>query len=260
MKQFHYLCGLPRAGNTLFASLMNQNPKVAVTANSMVCDIFCGSALLKNTDIYANYPDEKSLDNVTNNTLQIYYSHWKANHIIDRATWGLPMNLEVLKRHAPNDIKIIVLVRDIKEVLASFIKFSYSNKINYIAKNAKTLEERCDYVMKNGGELHKWIQAVYNLTRPNNREYIHLIEYDDLVSNPKDTIKDVYEYLNIEPYKHKFTNMSQLNNNDISYHDGVLGGKLHTIKEDKVEKSNYDMYKYLPEDIDQRYKLDKFWR
>tara|TARA_R110000824_G_scaffold160463_2_gene335281 strand:+ start:1092 stop:1943 length:852 start_codon:yes stop_codon:yes gene_type:complete len=259
-KKFYYLCGLPRAGNTLFSSIMNQNPKVSVTANSMVCDIFIGAEMLKKTDIYANYPDTQSLDNITKNIIPNYYSHWKANTIIDRSVWGYPPNFEVLKKYAPNKIKIIVLVRDLKEILASFVKFSYSSEYNYISKNAKTLTERCNYVMKNGGSLHKWIQSVYNLTRPENKEYIHLIEYDDLVNNTKKEIDGVYDYLEIPKFEHRFGDLEQLENNGIGYDDSSIGLGLHTVKSDKVEKSNYNIYDYLPEDVDQRYKLDKFWR
>ena len=39
MKEIFFLSGLPRAGNTLFGSLMNQNPNVAVTANSITADM-----------------------------------------------------------------------------------------------------------------------------------------------------------------------------------------------------------------------------
>ena len=38
MKEIFFLSGLPRAGNTLFGSLMNQNPDVAVTVNSITAD------------------------------------------------------------------------------------------------------------------------------------------------------------------------------------------------------------------------------
>ena len=31
-KQIYFLCAMPRSGNTLFASIMNQNPDIAVTA------------------------------------------------------------------------------------------------------------------------------------------------------------------------------------------------------------------------------------
>jgi sulfotransferase len=259
MKQFYYLCGLPRAGNTLFSSIMNQNPKVSVTANSMVADIFIGAEMLKKTDIYANYPDGQSLDNITKNIIPNYYSHWKADCIIDRTIWGLPSHFEVLKKYAPNKIKIIVLVRDLKEILASFIKFSYSSKDNFIAREGGTIQERCDDIMKNGGELHRWIQAVYNLTRPENKEYMHLIEYDDLVNNTKEEIDKVYDYLDIESFEHRFTDLNQLENNGIKYDDSVIGEGLHKVKEDNISKSDYDMWEYLPSDVDKRYRLDKFW-
>ena len=38
-KQIYFLCAMPRSGNTLFASLMNQNPDIAVTANSITLEI-----------------------------------------------------------------------------------------------------------------------------------------------------------------------------------------------------------------------------
>ena len=259
-KQFFYLCGLPRAGNTLFASIMNQNKNISVTGNSIVCDILYKINELKKFDVFTNFPDHQSLDNTLKNIMNNYYSDWNSEYIIDRTPWGTPYNLELLKKYITNDIKIIVLVRDLKEVLASFIKFSYMSDDNYIAKDNKTLEERCDYIMLDGGGLHTWVQAVYNLTRPENKQYIHLIEYNDLVKQPKKEIDKVYDYLDIEPFKHRFTNLSQLENNGIKYNDSEIGDGLHTIKEDKVEKSNYDMWDYLPKNADDMYMLKPFWR
>ena len=34
-KQIYFLCAMPRSGNTLFSSIMNQNPDVVVTPNSI---------------------------------------------------------------------------------------------------------------------------------------------------------------------------------------------------------------------------------
>ena len=39
MKEIFFLNGLPRAGNTVFSSIMNQNPNVAATANSICADM-----------------------------------------------------------------------------------------------------------------------------------------------------------------------------------------------------------------------------
>ena len=64
MKKIYYLVGLPRAGNTLFGSILNQNPRVRVTANSIVSEIMWLTECLKKDEAYQNFPDEKSLDNV----------------------------------------------------------------------------------------------------------------------------------------------------------------------------------------------------
>ena len=55
---------MPRSGNTLFASIMNQNPAIAATPNSITLEIMKDLVLLKKTDVFLNYPDHKSLDNV----------------------------------------------------------------------------------------------------------------------------------------------------------------------------------------------------
>ena len=52
MKKFFYLHGLPRAGNTLLGSIINQNPKVAVTANSIIADMLGELYTLQNSDIF----------------------------------------------------------------------------------------------------------------------------------------------------------------------------------------------------------------
>ena len=46
-KQIYFLCATPRSGNTLFASLMNQNPDIAVTANSITLEIMKELILIK---------------------------------------------------------------------------------------------------------------------------------------------------------------------------------------------------------------------
>ena len=53
-KQLLFLVALPRSGNTLFASIMNQNPDVAATPNSITLEIMKDLFLLKDTDVFQN--------------------------------------------------------------------------------------------------------------------------------------------------------------------------------------------------------------
>ena len=75
MKKIYYLVGLPRAGNTLFGSLLNQNPRVKVTANSVVPDIIWRRECLKGDQIYNEFPDENSLNSVLENIIPNYYQN-----------------------------------------------------------------------------------------------------------------------------------------------------------------------------------------
>ena len=43
---------MPRSGNTLFASVMNQNSEIAATANSITLEIMKDLFLLKETDVF----------------------------------------------------------------------------------------------------------------------------------------------------------------------------------------------------------------
>ena len=79
-RKLFFLVALPRSGNTLLASILNQNPDIAATANSMTLEIMKVLFLLKQTDVFKNYPDHKSLDNVLNTVFDNYYKDWPKNY------------------------------------------------------------------------------------------------------------------------------------------------------------------------------------
>jgi hypothetical protein len=258
MKKIFFLVGLPRAGNTLLSSILNQNPDIAVTANSIVPDILFNILKLKDTEIFKNFPDYKSFNNIAHHVFDLYYKDWNFKYIIDRSCWGTPGNLKVLKERQ-KDIKIIVLVRDIIEVEASFIRWSHNHNGAFMSKyNVQTIEERCDRLMKSD-IIAKSLMAVQNLLRPEHRDLCHLVEYNDLVSNPKKTIKGIYNYLKIPKFKHHYTNLSQFEMNGIKYDDTILGEGLHTIKTNNINRANYDVRSLVPKSIVEKYRPLNFW-
>ena len=107
-KKYFFLAGLPRSGNTLLSSILNQNPEINVSANSFVCDILFHGISLQYHECFQNFPDKKSLEDFIASTFDSYYQNWKGNYIIDRGPWGTPQNLNILKEYLNNEIKIIV--------------------------------------------------------------------------------------------------------------------------------------------------------
>ena len=75
---------MPRSGNTLFSTVMNQNPEITCTANSITLEIMKNLIILKETDVFQNFPDHNSLDNVLDSVFDTYYKDWSQEIIIDR--------------------------------------------------------------------------------------------------------------------------------------------------------------------------------
>ena len=257
-KKIFFLAGFPRAGNTLLASILNQNPDICCTANSITLEIMKDLFLLKSTDVFQNFPDEQSLTNVMDEVYNLYYKHWNYKYIIDRGPAGTPSNLHVLKKHFKQEIKIIFLVRPILEVLASWISWAQKTPDSFIRQATSNPTQACHTLRKKDGQIVKELICMENLLKPANRHHVHFVDYKDLVGKPAPTLKGIYKFLGISSFKHRFVNLDQVVVNGLSYHDeGVLGKDLHTIHTKKLIKTKTNV-NILPPEIIKEYGKIKF--
>ena len=229
MKKYFFLNGMPRAGNTLLSSILNQNPDIKTTANSLTMGLIKKANDLKylsnlnkdaDTEIFLNFPDHNSLDNVIKNIIPNYYKDWNCKYIIDRSPIGLQGNLELMQKYLGQPIKVIVLMRKIEDVISSFLK---------VLKDTKgTDEEKVKNLMRVNGPIHNAVLSTQNLE---NKNISHFIKYTDLINNPKEVINGIYKFLDMPEYNHKFINLEQFNINGVKYEEDI---NLHTIKTDKL--------------------------
>ena len=240
MKEYYFLTGLPRSGNTLLGSIINQNPNLNLTANTILTDVLYQLYLIKDYQIYKNFTDEKSLNNVIKNVFNNYYKDWKAKYIIDRGSWGTPANLELLKSIIAKP-KFIILYRPVLECLASFIKIEKPTNV----------ETRCHELMDNNGMIGKSLWSVKNIIKEK-KDYIR-INYLDLINKPLDQINKIYKFLNIDNFNHKFKNLNDFSTNNIKYDDSILNAPLHKIRTDKIKLNKYNIEDYLPANIIKQY-------
>ncbi len=268
--KFYFLTGIPRAGHTLFGSIMNQNPDIKVTANSTVMDIVRNVDKARYTDTFENFQDHKSLDNVIENIYPNYYKDWNCKYIIDRNYLGLNLNeasngIELLKKAIKNEIKIIVLLRDILPVLQSIIKNARENPFIPAFGSPKDLhntgyalpkdcsdESICATLASKNGLIHKSFMNVRLLFNSIFKDNLHFIYYNDLVEDPQATIDGVYKFLDIPVFEHRFENLSQYEANGIVYDDTntEFGVGFHKIKEDKI---SFTEHKPLPKSVVEKY-------
>jgi len=245
-RKLFFLVALPRSGNTLLASILNQNPEIAATANSMTLEIMKVLFLLKETDVFKNYPDHKSLDNVLNTVFDNYYKDWPQRIIVDRGPVTTPGNFNLMQKHFGNRFKVIVLVRDLIDVLASFVKWFENEPTAYPNKFGKNIEEKLWALMDKNGSIAKELIAIQNAF--NYKEICHFIKYDDLVKNPQQTITNLYQFLDEPLYPHQFSNLKQFQLNGIGYDDKELGNNLHMIRTE-VRKEDNPYKSMIPKSI-----------
>ena len=233
---------MPRSGNTLFASLMNQNPDIAVTANSITLEIMKDLFLLKKTDVFQNFPDKQSLDNVMDEVYNLYYKNWNHKVIIDRGPVCTPANFRVMQKHFKQPIRCIVLVRDVLDVLASYIKW-FETEPTAFPNQYKTLDEKLSQIMHKNGAVAKELMSIQYLLQ--HRDMAVFVKYDDLVINPEKELRKVYSFLKLPYFPHTFTNLNQVVVNGLHYNDSVVGKNMHTIRTDNIMNIDNSKYKKM---------------
>ena len=250
-KQIYFLCAMPRSGNTLFTSIMNQNPDIAVTANSITLEIMKELFLLKKIDVFKNFPDEQSLNNVMDEVYNLYYKSWNHKIIIDRGPVCTPNNLKMMQKHFKQPIRCIVLLRDLLDVLASYIKWFETEPSAFINK-FKTLDEKLSALMEKEGAIARDLVCLKNI-------FLHpeipcvFIKYNDLVENPEREIRKVYTFLGLPYFPHKFIDLNQITVNGLQYNDSIVGKNMHTIRTEKIMKVENRYKKLIPERFIKKY-------
>jgi hypothetical protein len=248
MKQYFYISGLPRSGNTLLSTILNQNPDIHSTGHSFVPDlVFAIKNAEYNSDRFKSYPSHNNLKNVYKNIIPNYYKDHNVKYIIERGDWITPFNLNVLKQIVPNKIKIVILIRDVLEIIKSFLKLCQDNPEFYINKNydfldhttlfTDEIETKVDLIMSKDNYVNTMLYSIHQLKKNNLLKNFLLIDYNDLVKQPEITFKKIYNYYDIDLFKHSFKNFKK----ELEYNDLIYGASMHKIRTDEIKKDNNDI-------------------
>lgn len=261
-KTYFFLSGLPRSGQTLLSTILNQNPDIHSGPESPLCRIITNCLLdLQNSEQHILYPKKKISKSISLGLANAYYEDVNSSYIIDKCrVWNKLENIKFIAENLNSNVKIICCVRNIIEVLSSFIFLiknspskSYIDENLEFEKKSITDDNRCEWLMKKNGLIDLSLQAIsesYFLPE------IHLIEYNDLIRNPKDIINSVYDFLEIKKYPHKFKNLS----NNLCPNDNLLGlPNLHYVY-DTIKKFSPDPNEVLSDAIIKKYSNMEIWR
>ena len=260
-KTYFFLAGLPRTGSTLLGAILNQNPQIYVSSTSPLLDLVVGiDHVFKISNQYNINPKEHFKSKLIDTFHEKWYDDIDYPFIIDKSRgWTHHMSFA---KHISNNLKIICPVRDILEILSSFILINNEGKSIFdkelIKKNISlTNDNRCDLLMKKGNGIVE--QSLYGIAQcflNGDDKYLHFVEYNDLVSDTKSTIDKIYDFLEIDKYDHDFENIV----NKIEENDNLLGiPNLHEVRKTISKKKN-NPFEILSTKMIEKYSNLEFWR
>ncbi len=124
------------------------------------------------------------------------------------------------------------------------------------ARDVPNVLTRCEALMSQRGPVGHALNGLAIALRDGWGDFIHFIQYGDLVAHPEATIAAVYDFLELGRYQHDFGNVvSRYEVNDSEAY-GIDG--LHDVRP-TVAKTSRNYRELLPDHIIDKYKNWDFW-
>lgn len=233
-KTFYFIAGMPRAGSTLLANLLAQNPRFHTTGTSGIMDVmFNVRNTWDNLLEFKAAPDEPAKLRVLRGILNNFYANIDKPVVFDKCRGWLSL-IEMAEAVLGYKVKILVPVRDMRDVLASFEKLWREN-----SKTRQVGQESANYFQFQTvqGRTEVWMQpnqpvglAYARITDALNRglgDRMFLVDFDDFTNDPGEMMQNIYAFLDEPFFEHDFNNVEQVTWEDDSVH-GFAG--LHNIR------------------------------
>ena len=145
----------------------------------------------------------------------IYYPNTEGKIILDKTrTWVHEANICMARSYISEDIKTIVMVRPIEEIVASFSKVSNQNNFGF----------SYEVLLAEGGDFSREVQATYFAAKSQDPSFL-FVSYDDVVSRTDETLARIYSHIGKEPFAHNVHQVEQTvfeddeRNNMVGMHD-----------------------------------------
>lgn len=236
MKKHYYISGLPRSGSTLICNILAQNPKFHVSPATSGChDVLF--AIRNNWDRMIEHKAEginqEQLRRVLKATMDAYHNTEKEVVFDKGRGWiSLVEMIEFIKSEPP---KIIVPVRDVAEILASFEvlwrKSRGATQWEFESADffrSQTVEGRCEIWAGQSQPVGLAYNRVKDAISRGKRECLLFVEFENLTRKPRATMDMIYDFVGEEKFNHDFDNVEQFTKEDDLNIHRIPG--LHSIR------------------------------
>lgn len=260
MKTLHFIVGLPRSGSTMISNILKQNPKIHSESVSSLATLF-GSVHANWYSIEQNkeYPNTAAKTGLLNGMLDGYYRHIDKSIVFDKDRQWISQ-IALLESVLQRRVKMLCLVRNPAEILASFEKIRKNNPDFYVLpdqnlRETSTIASRAYYYAGPNGPLGLVHAQIKDAIIMGYLDRLLFVEYSRFCSNPKSQTKRIYDFFELPAFEHDFGKIEQTE----VYNDLAIGlPNLHKIRS-KLEKNTINCVEYLGLELYQQYNREIFW-
>ena len=257
-RKFHFISGLPRAGTTLLAAILNQNPRFRAGMTSPLADIMgvvMAEASSKN-DFSFDVSDEQRVALLRGLVENFYSAQAGADVMFDTSRlWCSRMQL--LNVLFPG-MKVIACVRQLAWVLDSMERLVRRQPVSvskvFRFDTNTTVYSRAEALTDPRGMVGFAYQATKEaFYGPHAQNHLLMLTYESLVSDPAAAVRAVYQFLGEPWFEHDFDRI-EYNADEFDARVGMPG--LHSVRP-KVEA--IERQPILPREIFGRFANEAFW-
>jgi sulfotransferase len=235
MEKIFFNSSLPRSGSTLLQNIFAQNPDFYVTPTSGVLELVFGARgnYTSSPEFQAQDPElmKKGFQGFCKHGLEGFFnSVTDKKYVVDKSRgWGI--HYDMLDFFYPEP-KIVCMVRDIRDILCSMEKNFRKNQhlsdpiVDHANLTGTSTPKRVDAWLASQ-PVGMAIERLNEIIRQGIDKKIHFVKFEDLCMYPQATMDKVYNYLEVDSYKHDFDNIIQVTQEDDTVY-GIYGD--HNIR------------------------------
>lgn len=236
MTKIFFQSSLPRTGSTLLQNIMGQNPDFYVTPTSGLIELIYGARVNFNESIEFKYSLTPELLEKAFNSFCYGGMHSYVNSITDKPyfldkgrSWGY--YIPWLEQILPYKPKVIVMVRDLREIFASMENAFRKNPlkqqmVKWDGLRNTTVFKRIDHFSQ-GPPVGLAIERLEAMFIENYAQKALFIKYEDFCLRPEVEMQRIYNFLELPYFQHNFDNIEQITFESDAHHEGFGD---HTIK------------------------------